>query len=57
MSKLKNPFVAFDQLSNECLLPKLSVAINQKPQYNFQLFQNKKLLITIIYSLLANVLT
>ena len=42
MSYIKNPFVAFDQLSNKCLLPKLSLAINEKPHY-LQLFQNEKL--------------
>ena len=42
MSRLKNPFVAFNQLSNKCLLPKLSLAINEKPHY-LQLFQNEKL--------------
>ena len=42
MSRLKNPFVAFNQLSNKCLLPKLSLATNDKPHY-LQLFQNEKL--------------
>ena len=42
MSWLKNPFVAFDQLSNKCLLMKLTLAINGKPHL-LQLFQNEKL--------------
>ena len=42
MSWLKNPFVAFDQLSNKCLLIKLTLAINGKPHL-LQLFQNEKL--------------
>ena len=42
MSWLKNPFVAFDQLSNKRLLIKLILAINGQPHL-LQLFQNEKL--------------
>ena len=53
MSYIKNPFVAFDQLSNKCLLPKLSLAINEKPHY-LQLFQNEKLYKLIIIIFICN---
>ena len=53
MSRLKNPFVAFNQLSNKCLLPKLSLAINEKPHY-LHYFKMRSYNL-IIYSLVTNV--